>query len=148
VFAEVKGDKGSTGRKRECSTVHGGNEMNDLNPEKKPSANDRDHDTRWTETDGIQVNELAEHDVLSITTVNNTYEMVVIHSETAQVMVRGGHYFPSDTLALVSGSSLNSSIKLHGIYVGYAIEFSVAGRRVKTSAVRNIRLLRESELAA
>jgi hypothetical protein len=122
--------------------------MNNLNPEKKRSANNRGHDTRWTETDGIQVNELAEHDVLSIMTVNNTYEMTVIHPETAQVMVRGGHYFPSDTLAQVSGSSLNSSIKLHGIYVGYAIEFSVNGRRIKTSAVRNIRMLRESELAA
>jgi hypothetical protein len=122
-----------------------GDEMNNLNPE--PS-NVRDHDTRWTDTDGIQVNELAEHDMLSITTMNNTYEMVVIHPETAQVIVRGGHYFPSDTLAYVSGSSLNSSIKLHGIYVGYAIEFFLDGRRIKTSVVRNIRMLRESELAA
>lgn len=117
--------------------------MNNLNPE--PSdARDR---TKWRETDGIQVDELVEHDLLSITTANNTYEIVVIHPETAQVMVRGGH-FPSDTLAYLSGSSLNLSIKVHGIYVGYAIEFFVGSRRIKTSAVHNIRMLRESELAA
>src|SRR5262245_7047362 len=116
--------------------------MNDVNREekKKPSANDRDHDTRWTHTDAIQVNELAEHDMLSITTANNTYEMVVINPETAQVIVRGGHYFPSDKLAYVSGSSLNSSIKVHGIYEGYAMELSVDGRRIKTSVVRTIRM--------
>ena|SRR5215510_2371957 len=124
--------------------------MNNLNWEEKkePSANDRDHNKRWMDTDGIQVNELAEHDMLSITTVNNTYEIAVIHPETAQVMVRGGHYFPSDKLAFVSGSSLNSSIKVHGIYAGYAMELSVDGRRIKTSVVRNIRMLRTSELAA
>ena len=119
--------------------------MNKLNPE---SSNARDHDTRWAEKDGIQVDELAKHDRLSITTVNNTYEIVVIHPETAQVMVRGGHYFHGDTLAYLSGSSLNSSIKLHGIYVGCAIEFFVGSRRIKTSAVRNIRVLKKSELAA
>ena len=115
--------------------------MNNLNPE---SSNARDHDTRWTETDGIQVEELAEHDLLSIRTANNEYEIVVIHPQTARVMVRGGHYFPDYTLAYLSGSSLNS----HGISVGYAIEFFIGSRRIKTSPVRNIRVSRDSELAA
>ena len=115
--------------------------MNNLNPE---SSNARDHDTRWTETDGIQVDELAEHDLLSVRTANNEYEIVVIHPQTAQVMVRGGHYFPGYTLAYLSGSSLNS----HGISVGCAIEFFIGSRRIKTSPVRNIRVLRDSELAA
>jgi len=118
------------------------------NPGKKPIADDRDQYTRRTATDGIQVNELAQDDVLSITTANNTYHVTVIDPETAQVRVRGGNYFRSDTLAYVSGSSSDSSIKPYGIYVGYSIEFSVNARRVRTSPVRDIRVLRESDRAA
>ena len=77
-----------------------------------------------------------------------TYHVTVIDPETAQVRVRGGNYFRSDTLAYVSGSSSDSSIKPYGIYVGYAIEFSVNARRVRTSPVRDIRVLRESDRAA
>jgi hypothetical protein len=122
--------------------------MSNPNPGKEPIADDRGQDTRWTATDGIQVNELAQDDVLSITTANNTYHVTVIDPETAQVRVRGGKYFPSDTLAYVSGSSSDSSIKPYGIYVGYSIEFSVNARRLRTSPVRNIRVVRESERAA
>src|SRR5215510_12189088 len=111
----------------------------DNNRGKKPVADHRDEDTRSTATDGIQVNELAQDDVLSITTANNTYHVTVIDPETAQVRVRGGKYFPSDTVAYVSGSSLDSSFKPYGIYVGYAIEFSVNARRVRTSPVRDFR---------
>src|SRR4029450_12639043 len=97
--------------------------MNNVNPGKKPIADDRDQETRYTETDGIQGNELAQDDVLSITTANNTYHVTVIDPETARVRVRGGDVFRSDTLAQVAGSSVNSSIKPFGIYVGYPVEF-------------------------
>jgi hypothetical protein len=120
--------------------------MDNLNSEKKWSTNDSD--ARWAERDGIQVNELAENDVLRVATENSTYEMVVVQPETAQVLVRGGRCFPNETLAEVSAASMGSSIKLCGIYVGYAIEFYADGRRVTTSAVRNIRFFRKSELAA
>ena len=122
--------------------------MSNLNPGKKPTADDCDQYTRWTATDGIQVNELAQNDVLSITTANYTYHVTVIDPETAQLRVRGGNYFRSDTLAYVSDSSSDSSIKPYGIYVGYSIEFSVNARRVRTSPVRDIRVLRESDRAA
>ena len=122
-----------------------GDEMNNLDP--KPSSA-REDDPRWAATDEIQVDELAAHDVLSISTANSDYEIVVIHPETAQVLVRGGRYFLDYTPVHLSGSSSNSSIKLHGICVGYGIEFFIGSRRIKTSAVRNIRVLRESKLAA
>ena len=122
--------------------------MYDLNSEKKRSANDVRPDVGWTERDGIQINELTEKDMISVTTENSSYEMLVIDPETARVMVRGGRCFPSHTLAEVSGSSLGSSIKLYGIYVGYAVELFADGMRTRTSPVRNIRLFRESELAA
>ena len=122
--------------------------MNNVNPEKEPVADNRDQDTTFITTDGIQVNELEQDDVLSITTANNTYHVTVIDPETAQVRVRGGNFFRSDTLAQIAGSSLNSSIKPFGIYVGYSIEFFVHARRVRTSPVRVIRVLAESERAA
>ena len=122
--------------------------MNDVSPGKKPVEDHRDQDKRLTATDGIQVSELAQNDVLSITTTNNTYHVTVIDPETAQVRVRGGNVFRSDTLAQIAGSSLNSLIKPFGIYVGYSIEFFVAARRVRTSPVRVIRVLAESARAA
>ena len=130
------------------SDPSGGDEMNNVNPGKKPVADHRDQDSGSTATDGIQVNELAQNDVLSITTTNNTYHVTVIDPETAQVRVRGGDFFRSDTLAQIAGSSLNSSIKPFGIYIGYSIEFFVHARRVRTSPVRVIRLLAESERVA
>ena len=105
------------------------------------SEDHRDQATKSTGTDGIQVNELAQNDVLSITTTNSTYHVTVIDPETAQVRVRGGDVFRSDTLAQIAGSSLNSSIKPFGIYIGYSIELFLLGRRVRTSPVRAIRVL-------
>ena len=122
--------------------------MSNLDPGKKPIADDRDQYTRQTATDGIQVNELAPDDVLSITTTNNTYLVTVIDPQTAQVRVRGGDVFRRDTLAQIGGSVLNSSIKPFGIYIGYSIEFFVHARRVRTSPVRVIRVLTESERVA
>jgi hypothetical protein len=119
--------------------------MKNVNPE--PS-NARDDDSRWIEMDGVQVEELAKHDLLSIRTANSEYEIVVIHPESAHVMVRGGHHFPDYTFAYLSGSSLNSSITVHGISVGYGVELFIGNRRIKTSTVRKIRLFREAELAA
>src|SRR5215510_14260043 len=115
--------------------------MNNVNPGKKPVADHCDQDTRSTATDGIQINELAQNDVLSITTTNNTYHVTVIEPETAQVRVRGGDFFRSDTLAQIAGSYLNSSIKPFGIYIGYSIEFFMHARRARTSPVRVIRVL-------
>ena len=122
--------------------------MNNVNPGKKPVAADRDQDATFITTDGIQVNELEQDDVLSITTANNTYHVTVVDPESSQVRVRGGDFFRSDTIAQIAGSSLNSSIKPFGIYIGYAIEFFVHARRVRTSPVRVVRVLAKSERAA
>ena len=122
--------------------------MNNVNPGKKLVSGHREQDTRSAAPDGIQVNELEQGDVLSITTTNNTYHVTVISPETAQVRVRGGDFFRSDTVAQIAGSFLNSSIKLFGVYVGYSIEFFVNARRVRTSPVRVIRVFADSERVA
>ena len=98
--------------------------------------------------DGIQLNELKEAAELTITTRNTTYHVTVVDPDTAQVRVRGGDFFPRDTLAQIAGSSLHSLIKPCGICVGYSIEFFVHGIRVRTSPVRDIRVLSGSRRAA
>ena len=121
--------------------------MDTLNPGKIPVADHFDQDPS-TATDGIQVSQLASGDELSIATTNNTYWVTVIDPETAQVRVRGGRIFRSDTRVQIAGCSSNSSFKPFGIFVGYSMEFLVDGKRVRTSPVRVIRLLARSERAA
>jgi len=145
IFSLLSSGKDSVEGK--SSEPSGGDEMNNVNPGKKPVADHRDQDTR-SATDGIQVNELAQDDVLSVTTTNNTYHVTVIDPETAKVRVRGGDVFRTDTIAQIAGSSLNSSIKPFGIYIGYSIEFFVQARRVRTSPVRVIRVLAEAQRVA
>jgi hypothetical protein len=120
--------------------------MNNLIVDEKPRAVVSTPDASCAEssTDGIQINQLKELDTLSIETMHHTYEMIVIHPETAEVRVRGGKLFPTATLACVSGASLHSSfLKVHGVYIGCNIELSVNSRRIKTSAVCSIRLSHE-----
>ena len=122
--------------------------MKNVNPGKKPDADCPDERTRSAATDGIQVNQLKQDDELSITTTNNTYHVTVIDPQTAQVRVRGGDFFRSDTVAQIAGCSLDSSIKPFAICIGYSIEFFVHARRVRTSPVQVIRVLAESGRAA
>jgi len=145
-FFHAFGRQGASGGK--LSKPSSADHMNNVNAEKKPLIDHPDQGAKSSATDGIQVNELAQGDVLSITTKNNTYHVTVIDPETARVRVRGGDVFRSDTIAEIIGSSLNSSIKPFGIYVGYSIEFFVHPRRIKTSPVCRIRVLVESERAA
>ena len=96
--------------------------------------------------DGVQVNELDELETLSIETMNHTYEITVIDPGTAEVLVRGGEFFPERRLAHLSGASLGGSfLKLHGIYTGFRIELLADGRRITTSPVQSITLLEEQK---
>lgn len=71
---------------------------------------------------------------------------VVIDPRTAEVMVRGGEFFPERKLAHVSGASLGYSfLKLYGIYVGFKLELRVDGRRIITSPVRAVTVLKGDE---
>lgn len=95
-------------------------------------------------TNGIQINQLQELETLSVETMNHTYEVTVINPGTAEVLVRGGEFFPERRLAHVSGASLGGSfLKLHGIYVGFKLELLSDGRRIVTSPVRTIGVIEE-----
>lgn len=94
------------------------------------------HDWR----NGLLVTSLAPLDRLLVRTCNHTYELIVTEPSRAEVLVRGGRFFPEFARARVAGSSLGGSfLKLHGIYVGFRLELNDGSRTVVTSLVRAIR---------
>lgn len=101
----------------------------------------------WTKhewTEGLQIDTLQELDTLSVRTLNNVYEIIVLHPLTAEVLVRGGKFFPEYTTAVLAGSSLGGSfLKLHGIYVGFRMELHRDHEPIVTSPVQSIRMVEE-----
>ncbi len=96
----------------------------------------------WTArgwSDGLLINRLSSFARLTIRTRHSTYEMVVVAPETAEVLVRGGAYFPEFTRVRVAGSSLGGSfLKLHGVYLGFRMELADSGRMIVTSPVEMV----------
>ena len=97
----------------------------------------------WTArgwTDGLLINQLSAFDHLVIRTRHSTYEMVVVSPEGAEVMVRGGAFFPEFTRVRVAGSSLGGSfLKLHGVYLGFRMELADGARMIVTSPVEMLK---------
>lgn len=90
-------------------------------------------------SDGVMVDRLATLDRLAIRTRHSLYELVVMSPESAEVLVRGGAYFPVFTRARVAGSSLGGSfLKVHGIYVGFRMELCEGARMIVTSPVEAV----------
>jgi len=96
----------------------------------------------WTSRDwrdGVCVDRLLAHDRISVRTCNSLYELIVLEPHSAEVLVRGGAFFPEFTRVRVAGCSLGGSfLKVHGIYVGFRIELLTDERMIMTSSVENI----------
>ena len=98
-------------------------------------------------TDGLQVDALPDLDTLCVRTRNSTYEITVLSGRTAEVLVRGGRFFPEFTSARVAGSSLGGSfLKLHGIYLGFSMELQHNGQTIVTTAVQSIRRVTDERI--
>ena len=97
-------------------------------------------------SDGVLVNRLAAFDRLTIQTHHSTYELIVVEPGSAEVLVRGGAFFPDFTRARVAGSSLGGSfLKLHGIYPGFRMELSDGERMIVTSPVKSVKNVEKGE---
>jgi hypothetical protein len=96
----------------------------------------------WSSHDwcgGIRVDELAPLERLCVTTSNSTYEMVLVAPERAEVLVRGGAFFPVFTRAHLAGSSLGGSfLKLRSVHVGFRLELGTDRGFIITSPVRSV----------
>jgi hypothetical protein len=91
--------------------------------------------------DGLQLCTLNTLDVLHIRTRNTLYEITILDAASAEVLVRGGRFFPDHRRAILSGSSLGGAfLKLHGIYVNFCMEINTGIVRIVTTAVESISL--------
>jgi hypothetical protein len=88
---------------------------------------------------GVRVDELAALERLIVTTANSTYEIVLVAPATANVLVRGGAFFPVFTPARLAGSSLGGSfLKLRSVHVGFRLELGTERGFIITSPVRTV----------
>ena len=91
--------------------------------------------------DGLRVADLMPLDRLTVQTINSTYEIVVMTPGAAEVVVRGGVFFPNFTRARVAGSSLGGSfLKLHSIHVGFRLKLvcDSLAQSIVTSVVQQV----------
>ena len=90
-------------------------------------------------SDGVSIDRLSPLDRLIVRTRHSTYEIVATEAGSAEVLVRGGSFFPEFTPVRLAGASLGGSfLKLRSVHVGFAIEFAVDMRAIVTSPVRSI----------
>ena len=76
---------------------------------------------------------------LIVTTANSTYEIVVVAPDKAEILVRGGAFFPVFTSARLAGSSLGGSfLKLRSVHVGFRLELGTERGFIITSPVRTV----------
>jgi hypothetical protein len=88
---------------------------------------------------GIHVDDLIALECLIVTTENSTYEIILLSSDTARILVRGGAFFPVFTPARLAGSSLGGSfLKLRSVHVGFRLELSTERGFIVTSPVRRV----------
>jgi hypothetical protein len=96
----------------------------------------------WSSHDwcgGICVDELSPLERLIVTTSNSTYEIVLIAPKRAEILVRGGAFFPVFTPARLAGSSLGGSfLKLRSVHVGFRLELGTGHGFIITSPVRTV----------
>jgi hypothetical protein len=86
---------------------------------------------------GIQVDDMAALERLIVTTANSTYEIILVAPASANVLVRGGAFFPVFTPARLAGSSLGGSfLKLRSVHVGFRLELGTDRGSIITSPVR------------
>jgi hypothetical protein len=89
--------------------------------------------------DGVSLDRLSALERLVVETRHSTYEIVVAATGSAEVLVRGGTFFPEFTPARLAGSSLGGSfLKLRSVHIGFCIEFALDKRVIVTSPVRTI----------
>jgi hypothetical protein len=89
--------------------------------------------------DGVQIDNLMAFDRVTVKTRHSTYEIIVVASGSAEVMVRGGEFFPEFTRARLAGCTLGGSfLKLRSIFIGFHMEFALGEGVIITSPVRTI----------
>jgi hypothetical protein len=92
--------------------------------------------------EGLNVSRLEPLTRLEVRTRNSLYEITVLHPNHWKILVRGGRFFPAETLAYLCGSGYGGTLlKVAWIGVGLCCEISSDGLRVVTSPVENVQIV-------
>ena len=87
----------------------------------------------------IRLESCTELDCIVVRTRSSVYEVIVLSGATAEVMVRGGRFFPEFRRATIAGSIFGSSaVKLRSICVGLHLELHVDGQSFVTSRIQSV----------
>ena len=88
---------------------------------------------------GVRVDDLSALERLVVKTHNSTYEIILVAADSAQILVRGGAFFPVFTPARLAGSSLGGAfLKLRSVHVGFRLELTTERGFIVTSPVRSV----------
>jgi hypothetical protein len=90
---------------------------------------------------GINLRALASLDSVEVRTRNSTYRITIVNAAESRVLVSGGAFFPTPSLAVISGASLGGSMLKRGVILnGFQFEILTGRDRIVTTRVRDIRV--------
>jgi hypothetical protein len=102
---------------------------------------------QWS--DGVQIDRLVPLSAIDVRTRNTLYRLTVLDGASGEVLVTGGHFFPTATRARLNGCTAGGScLKWRGVYRGFRIEFQIGTEVVVTTRVASIELVDRSDGAA
>ena len=92
------------------------------------------------ESDGsIQLEMCSEHEWIVVRTRSSVYDVVVLSGNTAEVMIRGGRFFPEFRRATVAASILGGAgVNLGSICVGMHLLLDDGEKPVITSRIQTV----------
>jgi hypothetical protein len=101
-------------------------------PTEIPERNERD--------ETVRLNCCAQFERLLVITRHSRYDVIVLRGEHGDVLVRGGHLFPSFRRARLDGSTAGgTALKLGSIDAGLHLELNIGGERITTSTILAVR---------
>ena len=87
----------------------------------------------------IHIDSCAAQDTIVITTRSSIYELVVLHGDRGDVLVRGGRHLTAVTRGLFLGSITDDgSLEPQIIAIGLRMRFVCGGRFLITSPVQSL----------
>src|SRR5580765_3495400 len=91
--------------------------------------------------DDIQLDSCNELQQIVVKTRRSAYDIIVLSGDAAEVMVRGGQFFPEFRRARIAGSTFGgSALRLRSICVGLHLELHVDGKSFVTSRIQAVSL--------
>src|SRR6185436_19643804 len=90
---------------------------------------------------GINLRALTGLDSIEVLTRNSTYRLTIVNAAESRVLVSGGAFFPTPSLATSNGGSLGGSMLKRGVILnGFQFEILTGRDRIVTTRVRDIRV--------